>query len=168
MDGVFFLLNQYPLCEYKMSREELFNVYDGAILTISVKRGFDKEQYKTVIKCGITKINASNGSHFDYEINNNIESLKNAIGILKMSRTQVMGWAKWINAYYKYTYFPQESISLLSLIVDNMTKLYTAIEYYKFRKDNLQYIIDLLKIIMQEENSFKKQNINCEENKNEY
>lgn len=165
IDGVYYLLNQYPLCEYKMSRVELAHVYDGAMLVISVTPDFNKAYYKDSIKSGIVSITGSKECQFYYDVNDdNIEHLRNAIGILKMSRSQIMEWAQWINSYYDFTYFPQESITLLSLAVENLNKLYTAIEYYRFRKYNIQYINDMLKVIIQDENSFRKQNFIYEEN----
>ena len=165
MDGIFHLLNQYPLCEYRMSREELSDVYDGAVLIISINPDFNKASYKEAIKKGITSITKSGECKFGYDINgDDIEHLRNAIGILKISRSQIMEWAQWINSYYNHVYFPETSITLLSQTVENLSVLYTAIEYYRFRKDSIQHVNDLLKIIIQDENSFINQNFIYEEN----
>lgn len=156
IDNEFFLLNQYPLSEYVMTLDEIRDIYDGAILRIVPIFNVDLKQYKQMAQKTIEKIAKQKEYNFIYEItDDNVEHLRNAVGVLKLSRLQIKEWLVWLKSNFDEINYHIEVIPYLEELVSIFNKLYLAIEYYRYRKNNLLYIKELINTVVRMENSLK-------------
>ncbi len=154
---IFYLLNEYPLAEYELNKQELKNVYDGAILNFEISSVFDEEAYKKYIRVSIDKRKKSTFIDFKYEIEKeNINFYRDAIGILKISHSQLKEHAIWVNRYYKTAYFTEESIGLLFEIVKILNSLFMNIEYARLRNNSYTVLNELLVEFIKKENKLIK------------
>lgn len=148
------VLDDYPRRSIKLDLHELSEAYSGGFIRLTIMNpSLDMEQYKKKVVSQIqcwgeyptTNDLDSLLAGFDLE---QIEYLRDAIGILRVSRKRMEVWIEWLSNIRIIDDF-QEKASIQATI-QKCDKLYGLLEVYRLRKKvNIESIVSIITEIVQ-------------------
>ena len=133
-NDVVYFLDDYPRRQFKMSIEELKNVYKGEVVLFQV---IDKFNYNSYIKIIYEVLkNISKTSYKSYvKAPETLEELifyRDAIGIIRISRRRVVSWLMWVNENFDIS-INNECFTCLEKLIGLLDQLYSTLEAYRLR-----------------------------------
>jgi len=132
-DDVISFLDDYPQRSIQYTVNDLKDIFIGSVIQIKPIRLFEINEYLEACSQALLHMEVSRCPLFNEYGFSRIIYIRDAIGILRISRNRIFEWYKWmlINEYIKPD---SELANLLDSQIKAMNKLYSSIEYIRLRK----------------------------------
>ena len=161
-----YVIDDYPVAMHCLSYEKLNECYMNVFVNFDINNNFAiNERYLLKINQELSRIRELNRKKTIIEFNicelESLIHLRDALGIMRVSRNRTAEWLKMINKDCGVKFNPSAIYDIHS-VVRKLDKLYSIIEYSRLRKkDNAGHIWEQLNEIVILDDEWRKNIIGC-------
>ena len=132
LEGEVYLLDDYPIREIRIKPTELDKIAFRHVIVFN-ENSFDPDNYFNefghVIKC----IKAFETQQLSGEFGvDTLLFLRDAVGILRISRSRVYEWLVWMQSVY-HIYIEKECYTKLQELIRELNRMFSVIELYRMK-----------------------------------